>query len=474
MRWWMVATLSLTLGCPDDPPAPPPVGDASVDAPRPDVGRPDVFVPDAGPTGPRVDGVVDDFEWRFGTDVENETATDREGSTLTRMRAVLHEGRLVVAVEGSLAAGDALLVYVDRAVGEADGQADLADEEGPLDVALSTDLTLPDDFRVDAAFGTLAMPSVADDDERTGWRDPADATTLAAFEGAAMVCGADACEAALPLAELGGEAPRTLGLFARIRHMDGTWTNQTLPEDAPADPTTVGAWLELEDGMEMPDAGPPDAGMPDAGPMGIVVDGVVSPGEWDGAAVVDDETRTTAGTAFEGNALDALRVVRTDTDLFLAVEGTLTSGNVLLVYVDAEVGGGEGVVNGSEFDDLSGALDLAIATKPIILPAELRVDFVWGTLDTSRVAVGADDRMGWRDVGTNPSMFMPLDASAAPSACSETACETRVPLSALGVVDTIGLVVRLGDADGETFSNQTLPQDDDPAFVTRALEIPSP
>jgi hypothetical protein len=468
------------------PPAPRPDGSAGRDAGAFDAGPPRPRR-DAGPPGPTLDGVVD-AEWDEATCATSDVATDRPNSTLTRLCALIEDDQLAVAVEATLADGDALVVYVDRALGGGDGVPDLAalsDEDGALDGALSRGLTTPAAFAADFAFGTTVLPRTPVGlDETAGWRaldDPADLTWIAAEE-APLVCSAAACETRLPLSRLGGEPPRTIALFARIVRGDGGLTNQTLPEDDPDAPRIVSELLTLDEGTVPPDGGAPatDGGVPpsDGGAVGVVVDGVVAPGEWAGAAEATSSQPAPSSGPFAGNTLRRLRALRTADRLHVAVEGTLTPGNAYLMYVDRALGGPAGLASPTPLVDLVGGLDRALS-KELFTPAEARVDFGWGTLDTGRGATGLDDRMGWRDLGTDPSNFRTIDAAAAPTACSGAGtCETSIALSELGVTagDTVALFVRLGDADSVNLSNQTLPMDDPaaPSFVTTILEVPPP
>jgi len=449
-------------GCGErESPPPPPARDAgAMDAAPFDAGV--IVRRDAGPAGPTVDGTIDDDEWEGAAEATADVATDSPGSELTRLLARIVDGSLFVGVEGTLAEGDAVVVWLDRDLGGEDGWSDLAmlvDETGSLDQRVSTPVATPDAFAVDWAWGTTLMPRTPIGlDEEAGWRD---LTSFRAFEWvpsetAPTVCSEGACETSIPLETLGGEAPRTLALFARIVRADGSFANQTLPEDDEDAPGAASVLLELEDGVVPMDGGVPDGGLDGGAPAGIVIDGIVSPGEWDSATTF--ENRVTPGARFEGNEATVLHVAVTATTLRLAVEGRLTSGNAFVLYLDDDVGGPEGIASPTALDDFVGDLDTALS-KAMILPSELRIDYAWGTLDLNRAAVVGDDRMGWRDVGSNPVAFGNVSGE---TICSMTACETSVPLSALGVASgqEVGLFVRLVSATSAAFSNMTLPADD--------------
>ena len=449
-----------------------------MDAGRRDAGR--IMRGDAGTTLPIVDGVIGDTEWRAATSATSEEPTDHEGSVLTRLLAHVEDETLFVGIEGTIAPGDVMVVYVDHSRGDMGGVGELAslvDDDNPLDDAISSPLITPDSFAADFAWGTTTTPRTSVGlDAEMGWRDVR--TTEFLFvpaETAPSVCSASACETSIPLETLGGTRPRTISMFVRIVNGDGGWVDQTLPMDDPDAPGIVSAVLEIDDGM-VPDAGPPDAGpldgSVDAGPPGIVVDGILSSGEWSAASRFSNPV-TPLGV-FVGNDASVLHVLRDATTLYVAIEGHVTTGNALVMYLDHDVGGPDGLASPTPLDDFVGGLDSALS-KTLITPGELRLDMAWGTLDMDRVAMVGDDRMGWRAIGASPSAFGNVLGD---TACGPNVCETRVALSALGVDAgaEIGLFVRLVAARSAAFSNQTLPRDDgfSPEVVSTFVSIPAP
>jgi hypothetical protein len=206
------------------------------------------------------------------------------------------------------------------------------------------------------------------------------------------------------------------------------------------------------------DTGTSDTSAGDGGGGGIVVDGVIAAGEWASAAeATNGETSTWGAT---NTFTRILATVRGGT-FYLAVEGQLESGaeNALVVFVDNERGSGTGVTDPIDLTDGSGALDNSVSAG-ITTPADVQVDFAWGTRDLDRSQDGFDDRMGWRDVATDPSDFAWLDAAEAPTVCGAAACETSIPLSSLGGAGDIALFGRLVNTDGTMASNQCVPEDD--------------
>ncbi|MCA9605486.1 MAG: hypothetical protein KC619_07815 [Myxococcales bacterium] len=478
MRARLVAMLLLlSLGCEEHMRPPPPTRfdagprmDAEVDAGR---------IPhDGGAAAPVVDGVIEAAEWAGAVEHHSATATDREGSTLTRLLARIENDRLYVGVEGTLADGDTMVLYVDRALNGSDGIVDLAalaDETGALDRAISSPFETPFSFRTDFAWGTTTMPRTAVGlDEEMGWRqiDTAPDFHWITAEAAPSVCTATACEASIPLSTLGGTAPRTIAMFARIVHADGSFSNQTLPGDDPGAPGVVNALARIDDGTVVGDGGVPDGGFDGGPPASIVIDGQLDPAtEWDGSARY--EQFITAEGTFAGAYAETLYVIRDATALRIAIHAELGSSHALVMYVDHDVSGPDGLASVDTLDDFVGALDTALS-KPLITPAELRIDAAWGTLDMGRTALVGDDRMGWRSLA-NASAYTNL---AGDTVCGVDFCETEISLAELGVAAgaEVGLFVRLVSATSTAFSNQTLPLDDAfaPELVSVYASIPAP
>ncbi len=211
---------------------------------------------DGGPPPITIDGVIGASEWAGAEEASSSTTTEWAGSELRRLLATVRDGRLYVAVEGTVEGNNALAVYVDNALGDASGVADLAtltDGAGSLDDALSAGFTTPSSFRADFAWGTQDMDrSASGSDARMGWRgiavaDPSDFAWIDPGT-APTTCSASACETSIDLATLGGSSPRTIALFARITNFDGLVSpNQTLPMDDPSAPRTVSVLLMVAD-----------------------------------------------------------------------------------------------------------------------------------------------------------------------------------------------------------------------------------
>lgn len=232
-------------------------GDGGRDAGGPaDAGRDAGGALDGGLPSIVVDGVIEAAEWAGAAEATSTTATGWTGNELRRILATARDGRLYLAIEGVVEGDNAMVVFVDNALGDSAGVADLStltDSSGSLDDALSAGFVTPASFRADYAWGTQDMSrSASGSDARMGWRDiavsdPSNFAWLSASE-APTTCGPSACETSIPLATLGGTSPRTIALFARITNSTGFLSpNQTLPMDDASDPRTVSALLELAD-----------------------------------------------------------------------------------------------------------------------------------------------------------------------------------------------------------------------------------
>ncbi|NOY90750.1 MAG: hypothetical protein GXP55_06020 [Deltaproteobacteria bacterium] len=226
------------------------------------------------------------------------------------------------------------------------------------------------------------------------------------------------------------------------------------------------------------DSGTRDSGLDsgaDAGTPSVSVDGTVTDAEWAGAAVARNTSDTDWGPGL--NHLEVLRLAVVGPDLFLAIEGAMEPTNAIVAFVDVKLGAAGGVSDLGTLTDTTGNLDNAVSATLVASPT-FKADYAFGTRVMSHAGSGFDDAFGWRDIASDTTNFAWVDSAVAPGVCSAGACETRIPLASLGAVsgDTIGVFVRLGNAMGNDFSNQTLPQDvpATPMVVSRWLEVSVP
>jgi hypothetical protein len=258
------------------------------------------------------------------------------------------------------------------------------------------------------------------------------------------------------------------------------------PEPAPFVPERDGA-IARDDGGPLivlrdaststRDGGPGDAGgaMDGATSVPITIDGVLDPGEWAGALEVTTATPPTSG--FEGDRLERLLARRTATHLVIGVEGTIQPGHAMLLLLDADYGGSDGVVlTGAALGDVAGTLDRAISSPPWFTLLELRPDYAWGVTEMPTTVDGSSDVAGWRDIATDPDAFRSLTTSTR-TACRASACETAILLGPGGIenVGEIALAVRISNGSSD-LSNQTLPLDSPttPEALSTVLRLPPP
>lgn len=254
----------------------------------------------------------------------------------------------------------------------------------------------------------------------------------------------------------------------------------TVPErDGAVEHQDGGLIVRRADGGQ--DGGPPvdagDGGSFDGGraPTDPRIDGNIEDAEWAGAIV---ETSLTASVApFSFDRLERVLAIRTTTRLFVAIEGNLGTGNVMMMLLDADFGEGNGLVLSGGLSDLDGTLDRAIS-GPVwgSTLADFRPDYAWGTNTIPLMRTGADDVSGWREIASTVGEFQWLGAGTV-SACTFRGCETSISLGTAGIPDAgeIALVVRIGGGF-DVLSNQTLPMDDpsQPETISMVLRVPAP
>lgn len=223
---------------------------------------------------------------------------------------------------------------------------------------------------------------------------------------------------------------------------------------------------ETDDGGPVPDGGP--------SPTAPTVDGTIGATEWLGA--LERIADVPSAPPFEGDRLSRLLAIRTETRLYVAIEATLEPGHAIVMYVDADFGEPNGVLlsSGAKLADFVGTLDGALSVP--LASAVLRPEYAWGTTSMPIALSGSGDLGGWRDIATNETNFATIGVSS-PTRCSDTACETSIPLGLSGIASarTIAVVVRISDGVGG-ISGQTLPLQAGglPEVADEVLEIPAP
>ena len=209
----------------------------------------------------------------------------------------------------------------------------------------------------------------------------------------------------------------------------------------------------------------------------IQIDGLVSDEEWSLATLDEVNETSTEGTPFDGAGITRLRALRSETALYLAIEGSLgeLSLAAMVVYVDVDRGGEDGrLLTLTGVEGQVGHIESVASLG--LQAAELRPEAVFGvgTMPQARTAISAT--LGWRNI--TPDVFTAISVGTE-SACSTAACETVITLDSLRVTGTttigdIAIAARLGD--GINWSNQTVPFDDpsQPDTIDAVALLPAP
>ena len=208
------------------------------------------------------------------------------------------------------------------------------------------------------------------------------------------------------------------------------------------------------------DANLPDANLPDSGIMGLTLDGLLSEPVWTANASNPPMTNSTAANSpFGGESLSRFVYARDANYLYLGFEGSIVSGDAIIVYVDLGVTGRDVMLTGSGLGDATNTVN-AVASLMITGNAFFQPEFVWGSAELAARVVHTDTRLGWRRLA-QVGLFGPV-SSGTSSACSMTGCETQISWTALGVAANapVQVVARLGRPNVAFASNQLFPSSD--------------
>lgn len=214
------------------------------------------------------------------------------------------------------------------------------------------------------------------------------------------------------------------------------------------------------------DAPAPDVGSPDAGPpFAIAIDGRFDDTFWATASVVPNDTVVVS--PFDGDSLTNLYYGRDQNWLYLGFEGTLTTGDAVVVYVDSHFGDGVSLFGG--LGDHNGPVN-SVLSLSLTGTAEFQPEWGWGTSAMPHVLGVSDTTIGWRALSANPNPFATITVNER-SACTSMGCETAILLAQLGVTPGgyLTLLVRLG-RPSVGFSNQTFPRAD--AATPELVDVP--
>lgn len=235
----------------------------------------------------------------------------------------------------------------------------------------------------------------------------------------------------------------------------------------------TGVWMDAAIVDSSVDAPGMDVGDDDAGPpTAITVDGLFTDAYWSGTAASLTNTVTVA-SPFDGDSLMVLHYGRDDEWFYMGFEGSLATGDAVVVYVDTHFG--DGVQLSTGLSDTRNTINSVLSLQ-ILASAEFQPEYGWGTSAMPHVLATGDGTIGWRTLAASPSTFTNLTTHTS-SACSATGCETAMLLAQIGVPPggLLNLVVRVG-RPGVGFSNQTFPMSDTstPETIDIPVSVPVP
>jgi hypothetical protein len=184
-----------------------------------------------------------------------------------------------------------------------------------------------------------------------------------------------------------------------------------------------------------------DVAVPDDGGfrLDIDIDGDLVESAWDDTTIASSSA--VGFGAFTDCSLAALRTTYDDSYFYLAVEGVLCNG-ALVVYAVAP---GDGVLLTTiPLGDNIGEVDVVASRAFVHTDPDDRPRFLWGTSLVPASPSSANERLGWRELSQDgPHRHLTNDLSA----CSGDICETRVPRSEVGDPTSLRLAVRIATAD---------------------------
>lgn len=195
----------------------------------------------------------------------------------------------------------------------------------------------------------------------------------------------------------------------------------------------------------------------------VAVNGVLADGEWSDSYRLAETTLSTSWG--EGlNELGALWASFDATHLYIGVTGRVEATNAITLFLDVDSDAGTGVADMTTLSDNEGALDDALSGVLHATMIGFGAEFAAGTVGMASYAQGAplgeSHSAGWRSLA-DPSNFGWLESSVV---TGDGAVEFALPLATLfgGAVPeagtTVGVFVRVGNAHGNAYANQALPE----------------
>ncbi len=190
-----------------------------------------------------------------------------------------------------------------------------------------------------------------------------------------------------------------------------------------------------------------------------IIDGSIDAG-WNAAATYSGAHSWDSVSS--PNSLHALYLAYDDSNLYVAISGTVTSPNAIVVYIDTNYDASHtGGVMISSFTDNTGLLDNAVSANPVTQPDSFSAAWAVGTVGMASVSNSTSDTAGWRETGPYPSNFHWVTGDLA---CGVGCFESRVPLASLFHGSppsqcSIAFVVRIVDGTGQYFASDAIPEE---------------
>ncbi|MFH2005174.1 MAG: IPT/TIG domain-containing protein [bacterium] len=195
-------------------------------------------------------------------------------------------------------------------------------------------------------------------------------------------------------------------------------------------------------------------------------------GDWPAGHLVATNSILSSWTST--NELRELYVAFDDTTLYVGIDGTVNVDNAIVAYLDVDFGSATGVTDTDVITDQTGAFDATVGGHPVngslqFAIAGFGADFVVGSKGMNEVFSNLSDNAGWRGL-SNPSDLAWLTGTVD---AGTHLLECSIPIATLwpGGVPTggvaVAIVVKIADPDGQTFADQTLPEEAATSTVTQ-------
>lgn len=197
--------------------------------------------------------------------------------------------------------------------------------------------------------------------------------------------------------------------------------------------------------------------------------------DWDPALQV--AINTVASGWSSANELTALHVAFDDTHLYVGIDGTVEAANAIVAYLDTDFGAATGITDTLTITDQNGAFDATlgggVGGSLLLNVTGFGAEFAFGSKGMDEALGAMSDSAGLRSLsnpGDLPWVLATVDAGNHLLECGLPLADlfsTAVPATGA----TLALVVKITDPDGQTFADQTLPEEAATNTVTQAFSF---